>query len=120
LRQSLRTKNIFNLLNLYCCHGVLEFSDHWYEKSTAFELTRLKEISDNNLTITFLCFSPVDCIHWTSAAQLSLLEDEMRRVERVNVRENLQSLLLLDPFVLVVSVLNILWSLLIFLLSDGY
>lgn len=30
-------------------------------------------------------FSPVDCIHWTSAAQLSLLEDEMRRVERVNV-----------------------------------
>ncbi|PVH62091.1 hypothetical protein PAHAL_3G204100 [Panicum hallii] len=28
---------------------------------------------------------PVDCIHWTSAAQLSLLEDEMRRVEMVNV-----------------------------------
>uniref|UniRef100_A0A2P2KKN0 Protein CAJ1 n=2 Tax=Rhizophora mucronata TaxID=61149 RepID=A0A2P2KKN0_RHIMU len=28
---------------------------------------------------------PVDCIHWTTAAQLSLLEDEMRRVERVNV-----------------------------------
>ncbi|KAD4585590.1 hypothetical protein R6Q59_035863 [Mikania micrantha] len=28
---------------------------------------------------------PVDCIHWTSAAQLSLLEDEMRRVERVIV-----------------------------------
>ncbi|KAI8551385.1 hypothetical protein RHMOL_Rhmol06G0181900 [Rhododendron molle] len=28
---------------------------------------------------------PVDCIHWTSAPQLSLLEDEMRRVERVNV-----------------------------------
>ncbi|AEC10164.1 putative 3Fe-4S ferredoxin, DnaJ domain, 4Fe-4S ferredoxin-type, iron-sulfur binding protein [Arabidopsis thaliana] len=28
---------------------------------------------------------PVDCIHQTSAAQLSLLEDEMRRVERVNV-----------------------------------
>ncbi|XP_066362617.1 chaperone protein dnaJ C76, chloroplastic-like isoform X2 [Miscanthus floridulus] len=28
---------------------------------------------------------PVDCIHWTSAAQLSLLENEMRRVERVNV-----------------------------------
>ncbi|CAM8887989.1 unnamed protein product [Rhodiola kirilowii] len=28
---------------------------------------------------------PVDCIHWTSAAQLSLLEDEMRRMERVNV-----------------------------------
>ncbi|KAK8607121.1 hypothetical protein V6N13_052867 [Hibiscus sabdariffa] len=28
---------------------------------------------------------PVDCINWTSAAQLSLLEDEMRRVERVNV-----------------------------------
>ncbi|XP_047939506.1 chaperone protein dnaJ C76, chloroplastic isoform X1 [Salvia hispanica] len=28
---------------------------------------------------------PVDCIHWTSAAQLSLLEDEMRRVERVNL-----------------------------------
>ncbi|KMT01966.1 hypothetical protein BVRB_9g209140 [Beta vulgaris subsp. vulgaris] len=28
---------------------------------------------------------PVDCIHWTTAAQLTLLEDEMRRVERVNV-----------------------------------
>ncbi|KAI3690545.1 hypothetical protein L2E82_48626 [Cichorium intybus] len=28
---------------------------------------------------------PVDCIHWNSAAQVSLLEDEMRRVERVNV-----------------------------------
>ncbi|VAH79472.1 unnamed protein product [Triticum turgidum subsp. durum] len=28
---------------------------------------------------------PVDCIHWTSAAQVTLLEDEMRRVERVNV-----------------------------------
>lgn len=28
---------------------------------------------------------PVDCIHWTTAAQLSLLEDEMRRMERVNV-----------------------------------
>ncbi|KAL8143400.1 hypothetical protein V2J09_016432 [Rumex salicifolius] len=25
----------------------------------------------------------VDCIHWTSAAQVSLLEDEIRRVERV-------------------------------------
>lgn len=34
-----------------------------------------------------LCFgSPVDCIHWVTAAQLTLLEDEMRRVERVNVR----------------------------------
>ncbi|CAM6096578.1 unnamed protein product [Calypogeia fissa] len=28
---------------------------------------------------------PVDCIHWVTAAQLSLLEDEMRIVERVNV-----------------------------------
>ncbi|KAJ7565974.1 hypothetical protein O6H91_02G083500 [Diphasiastrum complanatum] len=28
---------------------------------------------------------PVDCIHWVSAPQLALLEDEMRRVERVNV-----------------------------------
>ncbi|KAH7366256.1 hypothetical protein KP509_18G070000 [Ceratopteris richardii] len=28
---------------------------------------------------------PVDCIHWVTAPQLSLLEDEMRRVERVNV-----------------------------------
>lgn len=41
----------------------------------------------------FLCLShsyqhycsPVDCIHWVTAAQLTLLEDEMRRVERVNV-----------------------------------
>ena len=30
-------------------------------------------------------YSPVDCIYWVTAAQLSLLEDEMRRVERVNV-----------------------------------
>eukprot|EP00850_Spirogloea_muscicola_P021824 SM000263S09811 [mRNA] locus=s263:113823:116376:- [translate_table: standard] len=29
--------------------------------------------------------NPVNCIHWVSAQQLSLLEDEMRRVERVNV-----------------------------------
>ncbi|KAL7605295.1 hypothetical protein Lser_V15G18785 [Lactuca serriola] len=29
--------------------------------------------------------SPVDCIHWTFAAQVSLLEDEMQRVERVNM-----------------------------------
>ncbi|KAG2631615.1 uncharacterized protein LOC120659319 [Panicum virgatum] len=29
---------------------------------------------------------PVNCIHWTSAAQLSLLENEMRGVERVNAR----------------------------------
>lgn len=29
--------------------------------------------------------SPVDCIHWVTAAQLTLLEDEMRRIERVNV-----------------------------------
>ncbi|XP_002994240.2 chaperone protein dnaJ C76, chloroplastic [Selaginella moellendorffii] len=28
---------------------------------------------------------PVDCIHWVSAPQLALLEDEMRRVERVSV-----------------------------------
>ncbi|KAL3699856.1 hypothetical protein R1sor_017878 [Riccia sorocarpa] len=28
---------------------------------------------------------PVDCIYWISAQQLTLLEDEMRRVERVNV-----------------------------------
>ncbi|KAK6919690.1 DnaJ domain [Dillenia turbinata] len=28
----------------------------------------------------------INCIHWTSAAQLSLLEDEMRRIERVNVK----------------------------------
>lgn len=40
-------------------------------------------ITGINLT---MYFSPVDCIHWTSAAQLSLLEDEMRRIERVNVR----------------------------------
>lgn len=37
------------------------------------------------VTWIFCLFSPVDCIHWTSAAQISLLEDEMRRVERVNV-----------------------------------
>ncbi|KAL5554054.1 hypothetical protein UlMin_041455 [Ulmus minor] len=37
------------------------------------------------LTDFFCLFSPVDCIHWTSAPQLSLLEDEMCRVERVNV-----------------------------------
>ncbi|KAJ8438198.1 hypothetical protein Cgig2_001916 [Carnegiea gigantea] len=40
------------------------------------------------------CGNPVDCIHWTSAAQLSLLEDEMRRVERVNVRHLIYCFLL--------------------------
>ncbi|CAO2814574.1 unnamed protein product [Amaranthus hypochondriacus] len=40
-------------------------------------------VSDRVQTAIESC--PVDCIHWTSAAQLSLLEDEMRRVERVNV-----------------------------------
>ncbi|XP_056685533.1 uncharacterized protein [Spinacia oleracea] len=29
---------------------------------------------------------PVDCIHYSSTAQLSLLEDEMQRVERVNAQ----------------------------------
>lgn len=43
----------------------------------------------------FFVFSPVDCIHQTSAAQLSLLEDEMRRVERVNVRRALLVAILL-------------------------
>lgn len=38
-----------------------------------------------NLFVLNKIFSPVDCIHWTSAGQVSLLEDEMRRVERVNV-----------------------------------
>ena len=32
----------------------------------------------------WLC-SPVSCIHWVTSGQLSLLEDEMRRMERVNV-----------------------------------
>ncbi|KAI8008107.1 hypothetical protein LOK49_LG07G02002 [Camellia lanceoleosa] len=40
---------------------------------------------------------PVDCIHWTSATRLSLLEDEMRRVERVNVRHTLKVSLLRNP-----------------------
>jgi hypothetical protein len=31
-----------------------------------------------------LC-SPVSCIHWVTIPQLTLLEDEMRRLERVNV-----------------------------------
>lgn len=39
--------------------------------------------------------SPVDCIHWVTAAQLTLLEDEMRRIERVNVSTLLSSLLFL-------------------------
>ncbi|KAF4381536.1 hypothetical protein F8388_021164 [Cannabis sativa] len=39
----------------------------------------------NTLDVPSKPQNPVDCIHWTSAAQLSLLEDEMRRVERVNV-----------------------------------
>lgn len=59
----------------------------WYKVgqsniSFGFKYCILTTCSDN---LSFLS-SPVDCIHWTSAAQLSLLEDEMRRVERVNVR----------------------------------
>lgn len=57
-------------------------------------LTLFFEFMNHNIyTISVVCivnlyFSPVDCIHWTSAAQLSLLEDEMHRVERVNVRQD--------------------------------
>ncbi|CAL5345922.1 unnamed protein product [Camellia sinensis] len=41
---------------------------------------------------------PVDCIHWTSAAQLSLLEDEMRRVERVALMLSEMGSSLVDVF----------------------
>ncbi|KAK3161846.1 hypothetical protein QOZ80_1BG0082230 [Eleusine coracana subsp. coracana] len=51
-----------------------------------FGRARVYDQSGNPELITEAIEScPVDCIHWTSAAQLSLLEDEMRRVERVNV-----------------------------------
>ncbi|KAK0589338.1 hypothetical protein LWI29_012880 [Acer saccharum] len=43
------------------------------------------QCGNTNLVQQAIDSCPVDCIHWTSAAQLSLLEDEMRRVERVNV-----------------------------------
>jgi hypothetical protein len=35
--------------------------------------------------MVFTKCSPVDCIYWVTPAQLTLLEDEMRIVERVNV-----------------------------------
>ncbi|KAL2496974.1 DNAJ heat shock N-terminal domain-containing protein [Forsythia ovata] len=51
-----------------------------------FGRTRAYSLSGNPESVQDVVNScPVDCIHWTSAAQLSLLEDEMRRVERVNV-----------------------------------
>ena len=50
-----------------------------------FKVSKIVLVVRKYLRVFF--FSPVDCIHWTSAAQLSLLEDEMRRVERVNVRQ---------------------------------
>ena len=34
--------------------GHLSFSDHWYDKNTACERTRLMEISEDDLTITFV------------------------------------------------------------------
>ncbi|KAJ4729636.1 Chaperone DnaJ [Melia azedarach] len=44
-----------------------------------------RQCGKNELVDQAIESCPVDCIHWTSAAQLSLLEDEMRRAERVNV-----------------------------------
>ncbi|KAG0518924.1 hypothetical protein BDA96_09G219200 [Sorghum bicolor] len=61
------------------CPGVFEIEEDFgrsrvYSQSGSTEL--IQDAIDS---------CPVDCIHWTSAAQLSLLENEMRRVERVNV-----------------------------------
>ena len=36
--------------------------------------------------LSYVSISSPDTVLWTYAAQLSLLEDEMRRMERVNVR----------------------------------
>ncbi|XP_066368093.1 chaperone protein dnaJ C76, chloroplastic-like [Miscanthus floridulus] len=61
------------------CPGVFEIEEDFgrsrvYSQSGSTEL--IQDAIDS---------CPVDCIHWTSAAQLSLLENEMLRVERVNV-----------------------------------
>uniref|UniRef100_A0ACD5T891 Uncharacterized protein n=1 Tax=Avena sativa TaxID=4498 RepID=A0ACD5T891_AVESA len=61
------------------CPNVFEIEED-FGRSRAYSQTGCAEIIQDAIDSC-----PVDCIHWTSAAQLSLLEDEMRRIERVNV-----------------------------------
>lgn len=61
------------------CPGVFEIEED-FGRSRVYSLSGSTELIQDAIDSC-----PVDCIHWTSAAQLSLLENEMRRVERVNV-----------------------------------
>ncbi|CAK9878096.1 unnamed protein product [Sphagnum jensenii] len=45
----------------------------------------VSQLGDPTLAQSAIETCPVDCIHRVTAAQLTLLEDEMRRIERVNV-----------------------------------
>jgi ferredoxin len=45
----------------------------------------VSQLGDPTLAQSAVETCPVDCIHRVTAAQLTLLEDEMRRIERVNV-----------------------------------
>lgn len=61
------------------CPGVFEIEEDFGRSRVYSQSGSTEQIQDA------IDSCPVDCIHWTSAAQLSLLENEMRRVERVNV-----------------------------------
>ncbi|KAG6526924.1 chaperone protein dnaJ C76, chloroplastic-like [Zingiber officinale] len=73
----------------FCCIGCKNCANvapDVFKIEEDFGRARVCSQSGNlNLVQEAIDTCPVDCIHWTSAAQLSLLEDEMRRVERVNV-----------------------------------
>ncbi|KAG6483541.1 hypothetical protein ZIOFF_060189 [Zingiber officinale] len=73
----------------FCCIGCKNCANvapDVFQIEEDFGRARVCSQSGNpNLVQEAIDSCPVNCIHWTSAAQLSLLEDEMRRVERINV-----------------------------------
>ncbi|KAH0460377.1 hypothetical protein IEQ34_011040 [Dendrobium chrysotoxum] len=85
---------IYDEIHGYALSAINPFFDDTAPKDHTFlELKKILEEQGHVVNPEIQPYSKkqliaVDCIHWTSAAQLSLLEDEMRRVERVNVRLN--------------------------------
>eukprot|EP00850_Spirogloea_muscicola_P022025 SM000273S10235 [mRNA] locus=s273:90454:92963:+ [translate_table: standard] len=80
---------VYDEINGYNLTAVNPFVDTRHERNLAFvdEFSCIGELSMWTDALLYMEFGliPVNCIHWVSAQQLSLLEDEMRRVERVNV-----------------------------------
>ncbi|OAE18598.1 hypothetical protein AXG93_1923s1540 [Marchantia polymorpha subsp. ruderalis] len=72
---------IYDEINGYTLTAINPFRDSSAERDHAF----VDEFTCIEFLTSVSYHSPVDCIYWTSAQQLTLLEDEMRRMERVNV-----------------------------------